>query len=61
MEVTPVHNEIPLELRKDSILDIRVPSVTSYTHGFHKYPAKFIPQIPGWAIKKYIGERSSHI
>ena len=61
MEVTPVHNEIPLELRKDSILDIRVPSVTSYTHGFHKYPAKFIPQIPGWAIKKYIGERRDNL
>ncbi|MGM9784578.1 MAG: DNA methyltransferase [Candidatus Cryptobacteroides sp.] len=61
MDITPVHNEIPLELRTDAILDIRVPSVTSYTHGFHKYPAKFIPQIPSWAIKRYIGEQTGKL
>lgn len=56
MQITPVHNEIPIEIENDAILDIRVASVTSYTHGFHKYPAKFIPQIPGWAIKRYLGD-----
>jgi len=25
----------------------------SYTHGFFKYPCKFIPHIPRWAIQKY--------
>ncbi len=23
------------------------------THGFHKYPAKFFPELPRWAIRKY--------
>lgn len=56
MNVTTVHNSIPLNVEKGSILDIRVPSVTSYTHGFHKYPAKFIPHIPEWAIRRYLGD-----
>lgn len=28
----------------------------SYTHGYFKYPCKFIPEIPRWFIKKYIQE-----
>lgn len=26
---------------------------TSLTHGMHKYPAKFFPELPRWLIKKY--------
>ncbi|HZY93787.1 MAG TPA: DNA methyltransferase [Candidatus Bathyarchaeia archaeon] len=26
---------------------------SNYTHGFHKYPAKYIPEIPRWAIHKF--------
>lgn len=26
---------------------------TWLTHGLHKYPAKFIPELPRWAIRKY--------
>ena len=61
MDVIPVYNEIPSEIKNGSILNIRVGSVTSYTHGFHKYPAKFIPQIPGWAIKRYLGEQTGKL
>ncbi|MEL7225679.1 MAG: hypothetical protein AAGL17_12675, partial [Cyanobacteria bacterium J06576_12] len=25
--------------------------VTKHNHGLHKYPAKFIPQIPRWALQ----------
>lgn len=28
-------------------------NTTTYTHGFYKYPAKFIPQVPQWAIANY--------
>lgn len=49
-----VDNEIPLNINDDFILDIKTNNVTSSTHGFHKYPAKFIPQIPRWAISKYL-------
>ena len=61
MEVIPVYNEIPSEINNGSILNIRVGSVTPNTHGFHKYPAKFIPQIPGWAIKRYIGNQKGKL
>ena len=26
------------------------------SHGFHKYPAKFFPELPRWAIKRYSAE-----
>ena len=26
------------------------------SHGFHKYPAKFFPELPRWAIKRYSTE-----
>lgn len=61
MDVTTVYNEIPLDIEENSILDIRVGSVTPNTHGFHKYPAKFIPQIPGWAIRRYLGEKGKSL
>ncbi|MBC8181561.1 site-specific DNA-methyltransferase [candidate division KSB1 bacterium] len=49
-----VKQEIPFNINDNYILDIRTNNVTSSTHGFHKYPAKFIPQIPKWAILKYL-------
>lgn len=49
-----VTEQIPSIIKDNVILDIRTNNVTSFTHGFHKYPAKFIPQIPGWAISKYL-------
>ena len=44
---------IPLNIKENTLFDIRTKSVNYLTHGFHKYPGKFIPQIPAWAIKKY--------
>jgi DNA modification methylase len=31
-------------------------STSSSTHGLHRYPAKFIPQIPRWAIRNFTSE-----
>lgn len=45
--------EIPENVEKDSILEITSTKVNYFTHGFFKYPCKFIPQIPRWAILKY--------
>jgi DNA modification methylase len=57
-----VKNIIPDEIKQDSILNILTNNVTAYTHGFHKYPAKFIPHIPKWAINKYlVGQKSKTI
>lgn len=44
---------LPLEINKNSNYIIMQKNVNSYTHGMFKYPCKFIPEIPRWAIKKY--------
>lgn len=49
-----IKESIPYCIKQNSILNIHTNSVTTQTHGFHKYPAKFIPQIPRWAIDKYL-------
>ncbi|MCI0448571.1 MAG: hypothetical protein L0Y79_02150 [Chlorobi bacterium] len=58
MKVKPefvyVKETIPIEVEEGSILNISTKEVTSFTHGFHKYPAKFIPHLPKWAISKYL-------
>ena len=28
---------------------------TAYTHGLHRFPAKFVPQVPGWALDTFGG------
>jgi DNA modification methylase len=58
---TIVRDGIPLNVERNTILNIVTDSVTEYTHGFHKYPAKFIPQIPRWAIEKYLRGRGKYI
>jgi SAM-dependent methyltransferase len=50
-----VRDRIPLDVGENTILNIATNSVTTSTHGFHKYPAKFIPHVPRWAIEKYLG------
>jgi len=57
-----VREVIPSKIEKGSILNIITRDVNTHTHGFHKYPAKFIPQIPKWAIAKYLdGEKEKNI
>lgn len=60
-EVLEVKDRIPNEVEYNTILDIKTSKVTEYTHGFHKYPGKFIPQIPRWAIEKYLNENSNKV
>src|SRR3972149_1874735 len=50
---------IPDKIESGSILNIFTNNVTANTHGFHKYPAKFIPHIPKWAINKYLAGQTS--
>ncbi len=53
---------IPTEIAEKSILNIVTRDVNTHTHGFHKYPAKFIPHIPKWAIEKYLnGNKNKYI
>lgn len=46
--------ELPLNPKQDATYSIESNNRTPYTHGFFKYPCKFIPHIPRWAIKKYL-------
>ncbi|WP_033154896.1 DNA methyltransferase [Pseudobutyrivibrio ruminis] len=46
--------ELPIDVIDDSIYVIDQQNPNSYTHNFFKYPCKFIPEIPRWAIKSYI-------
>jgi DNA modification methylase len=53
--LTRVDGEIPLDLKVSKgqrFLFISYDQ-TRYTHGIHKYPAKFFPELPRWLIQKY--------
>lgn len=45
--------EIPTNVEFNSTLEIVSNNIGYFTHGFFKYPCKFIPHIPRWAIIKY--------
>ena len=49
-------NSIPIEIKQNTILEITTRDVGYFTHSFFKYPCKFIPQVPKWAIEKYTKE-----
>lgn len=51
----PVENEI----KHGQKFIITSNNVSYLTHNIHKYPAKFIPQIPRWAIKRYGTNKNS--
>ena len=53
-EIKTVKEHIPATPGFEVILNIVSNGVNAFTHGFHKYPAKYIPHIPRWAIHKYL-------
>ena len=53
--LTRIDGDIPVDLQinnDDRFLFISYEQ-TRYTHGLHRYPAKFFPELPRWLIKKY--------
>lgn len=57
-----VVEEIPQDVRQGSVLAIRNSRLTEGTHKFHRYPGKFIPHLPRWAIRKYLsGNRGARV
>lgn len=49
-----VKGDIPLNRTfGGQVLQIYSVDRTNYTHGFHKFPAKYIPEIPRWAILEF--------
>jgi len=54
-KIIRVDGEIPIDLPVhdgDRFLFISY-SQSIYSHGLHKYPAKFFPELPRWLIKRY--------
>lgn len=50
--------EIPLtKIPFRATFSIASNGITDFTHGFFKYPCKFIPHIPRWAINHYLSEK----
>lgn len=54
-------DELPMDICEDAIYEINQPNPNTYTHGFFKYPCKFIPEIPKWAIRKYCSAEGTGI
>ncbi len=50
-------DELPEDIEFKSTFEITSNNVSYFTHGFFKYPCKFIPHIPRWAILKYTREK----
>lgn len=44
---------LPFDINDGDVFSIAQNNPNSYTHCFFKYPCKFIPEIPRWAIKRY--------
>ncbi len=42
--------------RHGNVFLIKNGGLTAGTHKFHRYPGKFIPHVPRWAIKRYLSE-----
>ena len=47
-------DELPNHVTEDAIYVINQPNPNSFTHNYFKYPCKFIPEIPKWAIRTYL-------
>lgn len=45
--------DLPTDIEFNTTFEINSNSVSYFSHGFFKYPCRFIPHIPRWAILKY--------
>lgn len=54
-KLTRIDGEIPtdLEIKKGQRFLFISYDQSKYTHGLHKYPAKFFPELPRWLINRY--------
>jgi len=59
-KICQLEGDLPTSKRisHDQEFELLTNNVAYLTHTIHKYPSKFIPQIPRWAIRKYLGESS---
>ncbi len=48
---------LPVNIEQGGVYSIGQANPNSYTHGMFKYPCKFIPEIPRWAVRAYLSGR----
>ena len=60
-EVVIEVESLPMCIENGKTYAIKQPNPNSYTHGYFKYPCKFIPEIPRWFMNKYLGEGKASI
>ncbi len=55
--------DLPLNIKinKEEVFVIKNNGLTKFTHKFHRYPGKFIPHIPRWAILKHLNSKQNDI
>lgn len=58
IEESIVVESLPIDIIEGATYSINQNNTNKYTHGFFKYPCKFIPEIPRWSIKKYARNNS---
>src|SRR5699024_9504974 len=46
---------LPINIQNGKTYAINQSNPNSFSHGYFKYPCKFIPEIPKWALRKYVG------
>ena len=46
-------DSLPMDIVVGATYSIKQSNPNSFTHGMFKYPCKFIPEIPRWALNKY--------
>jgi DNA modification methylase len=51
-----VVDTLPMDIKDNAVYLINQSNTNDYTHNYFKYPCKFIPEIPRWAIRKYANE-----
>lgn len=56
-----VVKNLPQQIIEGKSYIISQPNPNSFTHGYFKYPCKFIPEIPRWAISTYSNNEDSII
>jgi len=49
--------DLPRDIDFNTTFEIVSNNVSHFSHGFFKYPCRFIPHIPRWAILKYTKEK----
>lgn len=58
---TIIVDELPIDIQDGAIYEINQSAPNRFTHNFFKYPCKFIPELPLWAIKKYLHSQESKV